>query len=296
MGGVDLELRDFETADPEAPLLGLSATGSLDADTVETADVWGRTSRERSSWPMATCASPTWSSTPNRATSGCRRSTSTWPRPLPLRFRSGVRPLHTDRLLGVTSGGFGDGTLRFQATGAGEPADAFEGRGTLRIAGGTLPANPTLSAIAALLGDDGLLDRRYQPFEISFRIDGDTLELAPFDLSVEDTVIHFSGSLLLSGPLDLRATIETPRERVDTKEVPKELLDALETGQGRVQVPLAIRGTASAPRVAPASDLLIDSGKKAIEKRLGREVGKAIGRLLGGGDEPDETNEEPPPR
>lgn len=300
MSGVDLELRDVETADPEAPLLGLSATGSLDAETVETADVSGQDLEgaiELGDGHLRL------SDLELDAEQGHFRlpkvDLDLAHDPYRYDFDVESDPLHTDRLLGVTSGGFGEGTLRFQATGAGEPADAFEGQGTLRIAGGTLPANPTLSAIAALLGDDGLLDRRYQPVEISFRIDGDTLELTPFDLSVDDTVIRFSGSLLLSGPLDLRATLETPRERVDTKEVPKELLDALETDQGRVRVPLAIRGTASAPRVAPASDLLLESGRRAVEKRFGREAGKAIGRLLGGDDETDETdetNEEPPPR
>jgi hypothetical protein len=192
-------------------------------------------------------------------------------------LEGGGNPLVTAVLVGASTG-FGDGTLRFAFAGDGSPKGGPRGDGSIAVAAGTLGDLPLLSAVELILAGTELVGRPYQPFVIPFTLDGDYLTLGRFTVDAGGLAVHVGGLVDLTGPLDLQVEITLPREDVDVAEIPKEVLEALTDVDGRVKLPIRIRGTLEAPKASFDSR----AWGGLVGRRLANEAGRLLSGLFGG--------------
>jgi|CXWL01.1.fsa_nt_gi hypothetical protein len=184
----------------------------------------------------------------------------------------GGTPLATRELLGAAAG-FGDGTLQFAVAGDGSPRGGPRGKGTLAVAAGKLGSLPLLAAVEGLLAGTEIVGRPYEPFVVPFDVDGERLTLRPFALVAGNLRLGAEGRVDAAGPLDLHLELSLPRADVAVAEIPNEVLEALTDVDGRVKLPLSVRGTLDAPKVA--------FDRRAWGRLAGRRLAAEGFRLLG---------------
>jgi len=156
-------------------------------------------------------------------------------------------PLRTNQLLGAASG-FGDSKLEFEAEGDGSPKGGPRGRGSLAVAAGKLGEVPILSGLEVLLVGTDVIGRPYGAFVIPFELaDGDKVTLAPFAIEAGNLRLVVSGLVDMAGPLKLHLEISIPRADIKTKEIPREVLDALTDTDERVKLQIVVAGTLDKP-------------------------------------------------
>ncbi|MCG8460976.1 MAG: hypothetical protein MI919_32225 [Holophagales bacterium] len=191
-------------------------------------------------------------------------------------------PLQTQKILGASSG-FGDASLALDLAGVGtDPVDA-EGEGALTVGAGQLGDAPAIVALERLLVGTDLIGRPYEAFESRFRIADASLELLPFEIRAGDLAFGLHGAAGFDGVLDLRLELSMPRDDVDIDELPKEALEALTGADGRVRLPLVIRGPADGPSVGFDQEVLKRILAESLAREAERQIGKALGRLFGDG-------------
>ncbi len=111
-----------------------------------------------------------------------------------------------------------------------------------------MTAQPTIAASATALGAPELAALAYQPTAARFRVARGRLELAePLVVQADEYRLLLSRGATLEGALDLGVRVELPRAAVLVEEIPREVLDLLETDDGRVALPLRLVGTLEAP-------------------------------------------------
>lgn len=222
--------------------------------------------------------------------------------PYGYRVTLGADPLRTGELLaaapdeGETSeegepaqqgGGFGPSRLDFQAQGRGGGIDGMEGGGTLAVQGGTLPPLPILVAVDSLVDGAALVGAEYQPFDVAVQVGSGRMEILPFQLAAGDLTLDVRGTAVPEGAWNLWLALGLPRAGVNVKEVPRELLDALTDGEGRLHLPLRVSGTAESVRVVPDPDALSEAtrreARERIQGRVRKELDKGLEKLFGSG-------------
>lgn len=249
--GLDFELGDLAVDPARGSILaGLSATGSLEADTfygsgVSATGVDGRLSLGDSKLTITELSLPIdfgIIEIPQIELDLGRD-------PYYFSLAGGGDPLLTAKLLGAASG-FGNGKLAFQIDGDGSPKGGPRGQGTLAVEAGKLGDMPLLAGLEMLLAGTQLVGRPYSAFTIPFKLDdGDNLTLAPFAIEAGNLRLAAYGRVDLEGPLDLHLEISLPRQDVAVKEIPAEVLEALTDVDGRVKLPILIAGTIEKPAV-----------------------------------------------
>jgi len=207
----------------------------------------------------------------------------------------GAEPLRTGALLAVPDSAAGDlGPSRFELTARGRGSDfaAMDGQGRLAISEGTLPESPLLTAIDALVEGVALVGADYEPMDVGFQVRGGRVEIQPLQLTAGEATLDLEGWAVPAGPLELRLSLGMPREGVDVKEIPEELLDALTDADGRLHLPLLASATMEGEtlarvRVVPDTDALEEAGRQKVEERvqekIEEELGEALRKLFGDG-------------
>lgn len=250
-----------------------------------------------------------------------------WPGSSPLRFRieGGARDVRVERFLAGALGVEDRLSGRFSGTisaagSAGvwtEVARSLEGRGEMRIEDGRVESFPLLRSVASLsgvLGEDGLARiasrlaetaTRFAVLAGDFRLGGGVMRFGSIELRSADYTLRGEGSVdLVESALDGRAAMTFSAElselmRAEDSRAAElfwsegaERSGAKGGSGGHVNLPLSLRGALSEPSA------LVDweaAARSYAERRVGREierqVGKILGRLLGG--EPTPT---PQPR
>jgi len=196
---------------------------------------------------------------------------------LPLSYALSVHgdPLDMATITGAR--GFGAGTLQFAARGVGPEAEGLEGRGSLRLRAGTLPAAPVLSAVEQLLGRSGLVGARYAATEAPFRVEHGRVILDGFRLQTDIVALDAAGWASLAGPMQLTLAVQTPRQGLTVAGVASDALDLLTDEHGRVVLPLRVTGTPEAPKVAPDMAAL---GAQATRAGTHALIEKGVGALF----------------
>lgn len=283
--GLDLELRDLHVAPGGAnPILSMSATGALSADTLRLGESQGTRGNGRLSIDEGHFRvlefgflNELGEFEVGELDVDLGRSPFTYT----LGFEGS--PLNTNLMLGATesNNGFGPARLKLSATGRGpEPSDLI-GTGSLSLEAGKLPSHPLLQGIEALLGETRLVGQSYDAFGVDFRVQNNRVELTPFELQAGAVSLGLSGSLDLSGALALLASVKMPRERLKIREISDDVLDALTDERGRTSLPFKITGTAETPRVALDTRTLAKAGRRRVEQKLEKKVRRKLGELLG---------------
>jgi hypothetical protein len=190
-------------------------------------------------------------------------------------------------------------------------ARSLRGSGEMRIEDGEVESFPLLRSVATLsrvLGEDGLAKianrlaetgTRFSVLAGDFRLAGGAMRFDPIVLHSADYTLRGEGSVdLVAAALDGRASMTFSAELSEMmraedsraaelfwSEASRSAADG--DGTGHVNLPLALRGALSEPSA------LVDwsaAARSYAERRLGREVerqvGKILGRLLGGDSTP----------
>lgn len=281
--GLDFELRDI-ALDPAAPSVvqGLTATGEIAADEVVTAatratDARGKVRVEGGHVRIEDFQLPT---AQGRLVVG-RLDVDLNADPYGYELTLAGDPLNTNLLLGAgDDGGLGPGNLDLGLSGDGSENGHLAGQGTLAFAAGRLPALPVLSAIQKIVGST-IVGAGYEPFEVHFAVRGDHLAIEPFRIVSGELELELSGTVGFAGALALDSVLRAPREGVEAVEVPKEVVEALTDAEGRVNLPIIIRGSQESPKVAFDRSGWGKMARKRVESEAKKEIGKKLGKLFG---------------
>jgi AsmA-like protein len=187
-------------------------------------------------------------------------------------------PLDVASIMGAP--GFGAGTLTLDARGVGPEAEGLQGRGELRVQGGTLPGTPALKAIEQALGRTHLVGAAYQPITAPFRVERGRVILDGVQVRTETAGIDASGWASLAGPIEISVAVHVPREGINPGGFGGEVLDLLTDAQGRVVLPLKVVGTQQAPRVAVDAAALAVHAREGGARKLLERAGRGLGGLL----------------
>lgn len=190
-----------------------------------------------------------------------------------------AQPIDTNKLLAAKSG-FGPATLTFALDGDGSDDGGPRGKGRLEVAAGSLGALPALAAVERLFARGALVGSPYTPFAIDYALDGNLLTLQPFAVEAGNLRLGGAGRIDLEGPLDLHLEVTVPRDAVDVAQVPKEVLTALTDVDGRVKLPIVVRGTLEAPSAGFDRRAWAALARRRLVDEAGRRLGNALGRLL----------------
>lgn len=268
ISGLDVSLSDIAMAGPT--LAALSARGSASAETIrfartEAREAGGRLRVERGALVFDEIRFRT-------AEGRFHASLTARLDRLPLAYSLDLHgdPLDLNAMAGRPGGGFGPATLELAASGEGAGAAAVRGRGVLRMRPGRLPASPLMEKLQAALGTS-VVGTRYEPSETPFRLQDGRASFDSFHLSAPPLVIDMRGWIALDGPLSLAVQVRAPRSSLRIAGVSSEVLDVLTDQEGRIAVPLTVRGTQASPVVRPDTGALLAQagrglGRSAIEK------------------------------
>lgn len=189
--------------------------------------------------------------------------------------------LSTGVLLGLGEiRGLGSSALQVSVDGDSSDLARLVGDGQLTIGSGKLPDHPILAQIEALLGNVVLIGAGYDAFPLTFDIRQQRIHLARCELSVGPVGLAMNGWVGFEGPMEVELTVLTPREGLDVKEIPIEVLDALSEDDGRVNLPLLVSGTSEQSKVAFNRELLKQLGGRYVRKTVEREATKALLKLF----------------
>lgn len=202
--------------------------------------------------------------------------------PFTYRVHLQAGPVETGRLLlPEDRGELGPGRLAMEIRGRGTSLGTLAGGGSFELDSGTLPQTPLLTAIDALVGGAGLVGREYLGDRAEFAFEGGALVIRdPLQLVAGSLALELDGRAVPGGDLDLAVVLSLPREGVEVKELPRELLDVLTDRDGRLRLPLRVTGTLEAPRVVPDQRVLGELMRQEVEERLQRKIEEEVGGLL----------------
>jgi hypothetical protein len=196
-----------------------------------------------------------------------------------------AEPLAADQIVGAI--GKTLGLARLELATSGGLGDSFDlrGKGTLSLSVGKLPDTPVLAALDELLRGLPLVGAAYQPFDIHFALEGDSIVADLFQITTPDVLLAAQGAVGLDQSLDLRFVAKAARELLAETDIPPEVLEALTDADGLVNVPLLVRGDRDNPRAAfdrsQWSSMARERIRREAEREVEKQAGKALGRLLG---------------
>jgi hypothetical protein len=280
--GLDLELRDIVSA-PGAPSLiqGLSAAGDLTADEVVTATTRGKDARgdlrlEGGHMLLTDFQLPTDLGVFELSQLDVDLNTD----PAHYDLQLAGDPLNTSMILGGSAGSFGSARLSLGLSGELSEDLKLVGLGKLTVTTGKLPDHAVLRAVEKLLGI-AVVGQEYEAFSVDFKIERNLLIADPFHLVTGSLDLATLGAVgLFDESLSLELTALAPRELVDVKEIPREILEALTDSDGRVNLPILVAGSQLSPSVKFDRSSWGKLAKKRVQKEVEKEVGKALSRLF----------------
>jgi AsmA-like C-terminal region len=201
--------------------------------------------------------------------------------PVPFTYTMNARgePLDVNGMVGATEG-FGPGTLKLEAKGAGPETKDLKGDGQVRLAEGNFPNAKMFRDLEAVLGKTALLGSSYKATEASFRMENDRVILAPFRFESGDARLDLSGTMSLDGPIDFDLSLATPREGLKIEGASSSVLDLLADDQGWVAVPIAITGTLEDPKVRPDLKALASHAGRGAQREVTEKATDALRGLL----------------
>jgi AsmA-like protein len=202
---------------------------------------------------------------------------------LPLAYTLSLRgqPLDMARILGTpAAAGFGPGSLRFEARGAGTTPEGVQGTGSFRMETGTLGGTPLLEALDLALGRPTLVGARYQPAETPFRIEHGRVAFDRLLFQTDRVALQVGGWASLQGPLDLSVSVRAPRREVAVGGLGAGALDLLTGPDGNVVIPFKVTGTQAAPKVQPDLGALAAQTKQGAARSLLDKASRGLGALL----------------
>jgi uncharacterized protein involved in outer membrane biogenesis len=244
-----------------------------------------------------------------------------WPgrTPLPFRLQGIAAGVSVDRFLAGAldledrlAGSF-SGTL--QASGSagdwGHVARSLEGQGEMRIEDGEVASFPLLRSVArvsGVFGEQGLAEiadrladsaTRFAELRGAFRLAGGTMTFDQLTLQSADYTLRGAGAVdLVSGALrgDAAMTFSAALSELMREQDSRAAELFSSPDDGRVRLPLGLRGALAVPSATVDWEAAVQS---YAERRLGeeveRQVGKLLGRLLGGEPTPTPSPEPSPP-
>jgi hypothetical protein len=281
--GLDLELRDIVSA-PGAPSLiqGLTASGELTADEVISAATAGRDGRgdlelAGGHLRMIAFELPTDLGVFQLSDFDLdlNQDPASWDMTL------AGEPLHTEMILGGSPGSFGSARLTLGLSGDLSEELGLAGLGSLTVTTGKLPDHAVLRAVEKLLGLP-VVGQEYDAFSVDFKIERDLLIADPFRMITGDLELATLGAVgLFDESLSLELTALAPRELIDVKEIPQEVLEALTDSDGRVNLPILVAGSQLSPSVKFNRSSWGKLAQKRVKQEVEKEVGKALGKLFG---------------
>jgi len=285
--GLDLELRDLEIEGEEA-LAGIRGRGSLRAAQLESGDLTATAlSAELEAGDGRLLLTELGFSTPSAEVRGASLTTDLTQVPYTYELAA-AGAMDLDVFLsgsGAAEGGkAGPATVRLDVTGVGPDAERVRGSGSVRLEPGAFPAPPLIRQIESVVGEALLSGRPYEAVEIPFSIDGERVEVGDFELVSQDLTLGGAGRIDLSGPLAMRLRLTAPRAGIKADSLGSDVLDGLTGADGRVALPLRVRGSLESPRVEPDLDALsgqvIDKARDAAEEEFGKLGRDLLDKLL----------------
>lgn len=283
--GFDLEFHEI-ASDSTAPsfLAGFQATGRLSADEIITSttrakDVTGTVSMADGRLRIEELVLP---AEQGRLVAS-EVEVDLMVEPYRYRVKASGDPLDTNLILGAgKDGSFGPARLELEVIGDGSADGNLTGMGRLSLDTGELPGLPVLAELERLYQGTQVIGATYDPFEIRFGLVGSRLEIEPFTVKAGELTLAVEGRVGLEGSLELHLALAGPRENIKVAELPEEVLEALTDAEGRLNLPVLIRGSAEAPAVGFDRRGWEKMLAKRVEKELEKELGKALGKLFGG--------------
>ncbi len=153
----------------------------------------------------------------------------------------------------------------------------LHGGGTIHLSAGRIPEAAVLDQVASVIGIQ-LAGLAYEATVIEFRLAGDHLDVAPFEIVSEGARLEAAGQLAINGVLDGHARISIERENIDLGAwgggFSDAVVDALTDDSGWTSIPLLIGGTVEEPSVRPDTTALLAA--------LQESAGSSLSRLLQG--------------
>ena len=167
----------------------------------------------------------------------------------------------------------GAARISARAFGPTSAPEKLQAEGTIRLDPGRFPSMPLLVALDNLL-DTSSDGAAYLGTDVEFTLEQGTLEVLPFALESEIFLLRGKGSVAADGSLTFSANVGLPSTYEPTDELAADVVRALTTDDGRIWVPLIIRGTVEEPEIGLDRDALQDALKEIAKAVLGKEVDK----------------------
>ena len=148
--------------------------------------------------------------------------------------------------------------------------------GTFGMANSRIKDHPVQNAIAELFGDNSLKNLEVDDWQANFEIKDGIFKLDDMNLNSRGMTLELSGTQdLVNDRLSYDVNLYLPQSMASKvrKIVPKRALEAMKEDDGRIKVPLRIKGTSENPRTTVNQDLI----EKLLEDLL-----KDAGKLLRG--------------
>lgn len=173
----------------------------------------------------------------------------------------------------------GTAALQADVRGSGTTAAAIErslsGTVHVNVTDGVLRHYPLLSALNQALGITGgtMSDTKFESLSGSASIAGGVARTNDLLLHAGDLTMHGAGTLGLDQSIDLQLTADFSAARSAQLAQSAAIAKRLENAQGELEVPMTVRGTASAPKIGV-------NVQSIAKQQLQDQIKKGLGKLF----------------
>lgn len=143
--------------------------------------------------------------------------------------------------------------------------------------------HPVQVGLANLLGSDDLKDLALDQWTAIYDIEDGQMELEDFNLTSKDLGLNLSGNQdLIEDELDYRAEVVLPGEWTDRlgDRVPREGREALKRDDGKLVLPITIRGSSESPRIGFDESQIREKIEEYLRRRAEEEGRDIIDGIL----------------
>lgn len=134
--------------------------------------------------------------------------------------------------------------------------------------------SPIQEKVAALLNAPELNNLALDQWESQFTMDDGILTLKNLKLTSDDYGVELNGTQnMITDRIDYKLRLYLPGgkyEKTLASILSKEAVDALKQENGRVMLPLTLKGTSANPKVAPDKDVITSIVKEYLKKKAGK--------------------------